>query len=178
MIHVTHDQTEVLTFADQLVVLHEGRVVQMGTPERLFETPEHTFVGCFISLPGMNLMDAEILGNQAFGRDVRVVLPVTFGYKANPADGMRANAPFFHNGSVPNLYELLLPAAGPDRARLAPFAAFRNLGIPVHQREEPGAPDACRVFQFPSSSTLVQPSPGLKLSMAPAFSSVASPRLA
>ena len=37
--------------------------------------------------------------------------PALFAYKANPADGMWANPPFLHNGSVPNLYELLLPAA-------------------------------------------------------------------
>ncbi len=65
MIYVTHDQTEALTFADKVVVLHDGRVVQMGTPEELFETPGHTFVGYFIGSPGMNLLDAEIVGNQA-----------------------------------------------------------------------------------------------------------------
>ncbi len=65
MIYVTHDQTEALTFADKVVVLHEGRVVQMGTPEELFETPEHTFVGYFIGSPGMNLLDAEIVGAEA-----------------------------------------------------------------------------------------------------------------
>lgn len=65
MIYVTHDQTEALTFADKVVVLHEGRVVQMGTPQELFETPEHTFVGYFIGSPGMNLLDAEITGNTA-----------------------------------------------------------------------------------------------------------------
>ncbi len=65
MIYVTHDQTEALTFADQVVVMHEGRVVQMGTPEQLFETPEHTFVGYFIGSPGMNLLDAEVQGDHA-----------------------------------------------------------------------------------------------------------------
>jgi glycerol transport system ATP-binding protein len=65
MIYVTHDQTEALTFADKVVVLHDGRVVQMGTPQELFETPEHTFVGYFIGSPGMNLLDAEIHGNTA-----------------------------------------------------------------------------------------------------------------
>ena len=65
MIYVTHDQTEALTFAEQVVMLHEGRVVQMGTPEALFETPEHTFVGHFIGSPGMNLLDAEIADNHA-----------------------------------------------------------------------------------------------------------------
>ena len=39
MIYVTHDQTEALTFADTVVVMHDGRVVQSGTPEELFEQP-------------------------------------------------------------------------------------------------------------------------------------------
>ena len=65
MIYVTHDQTEALTFADKVVVMYDGRVVQMGTPEELFETPEHTFVGYFIGSPGMNLFDAEIAGSEA-----------------------------------------------------------------------------------------------------------------
>jgi hypothetical protein len=39
MIYVTHDQTEALTFADKVVVMHDGEVVQIGTPEELFETP-------------------------------------------------------------------------------------------------------------------------------------------
>ncbi len=65
MIYVTHDQTEALTFADKVVVMHDGRVVQMGTPEDLFDTPEHTFVGYFIGSPGMNVMDAEVEGRIA-----------------------------------------------------------------------------------------------------------------
>jgi glycerol transport system ATP-binding protein len=65
MIYVTHDQTEALTFADKVVVMHEGRVVQMGTPEELFDAPAHTFVGYFIGSPGMNLMDAKIDGATA-----------------------------------------------------------------------------------------------------------------
>ena len=65
MIYVTHDQTEALTFADKVVVMYDGRVVQMGTPEELFETPAHTFVGYFIGSPGMNLFEAEIKGSEA-----------------------------------------------------------------------------------------------------------------
>ncbi len=49
MIYVTHDQTEALTFADNVVVMHDGTVVQVGTPEELFSRPNHTFVGHFIS---------------------------------------------------------------------------------------------------------------------------------
>ena len=65
MIYVTHDQTEALTFADRVVVMHDGRVVQVGTPEELSETPAHTFVGYFIGSPGMNLLNATVEGNSA-----------------------------------------------------------------------------------------------------------------
>ncbi len=74
MIYVTHDQTEALTFADKVVVMYDGRVVQIGTPEELFETPAHTFVGYFIGSPGMNLLDAKVAGNVAHLQGVDVPL--------------------------------------------------------------------------------------------------------
>lgn len=85
MIYVTHDQTEALTFADKVVVLHEGRVVQMGTPEELFETPEHTFVGYFIGSPGMNLLEAEIDGDHAIVAGTRVPLAGTYATQVGRA---------------------------------------------------------------------------------------------
>jgi len=65
MIYVTHDQTEALTFADQVVVMYDGEVVQVGTPEALFEQPAHTFVGYFIGSPGMNVLPAMVEGATA-----------------------------------------------------------------------------------------------------------------
>jgi glycerol transport system ATP-binding protein len=66
MIYVTHDQTEALTFADQVIVMNNGEVVQVGTPIELFEKPMHTFVGHFIGSPGMNLLPCEVKGGKAF----------------------------------------------------------------------------------------------------------------
>ncbi|GJD98588.1 ABC transporter ATP-binding protein [Methylobacterium isbiliense] len=65
MIYVTHDQTEALTFADTVVVMHDGAVVQTGTPDELFDRPAHTFVGHFIGSPGMNLLPARVEGRTA-----------------------------------------------------------------------------------------------------------------
>jgi len=65
MIYVTHDQTEALTFADTVVVMHDGRVVQSGTPAELFDKPAHTFVGYFIGSPGMNIVPAQVAGREA-----------------------------------------------------------------------------------------------------------------
>jgi glycerol transport system ATP-binding protein len=62
LVYVTHDQVEALTFADTVVVMSEGRVVQTGSAEELFERPRHTFVGHFIGSPGMNFLDASLDG--------------------------------------------------------------------------------------------------------------------
>jgi glycerol transport system ATP-binding protein len=65
MIYVTHDQTEALTFADKVVVMRAGEVLQVGTPQQLFDAPAHTFVGKFIGSPGMNVLPCEVHGSLA-----------------------------------------------------------------------------------------------------------------
>ena len=65
MVYVTHDQTEALTFADTVVVMFEGQIVQIGTPSELFEKPRHTFVGYFIGSPGMNVLPVALDGRKA-----------------------------------------------------------------------------------------------------------------
>ncbi|MFV0283676.1 MAG: ABC transporter ATP-binding protein [Castellaniella sp.] len=82
LIYVTHDQVEAMTFADQVLVMARGRVVQQGTPADLFERPRHTFVGHFIGSPGMNLLPVEArddgmlwLGGQRIGRPESLALP-------------------------------------------------------------------------------------------------------
>ena len=56
LIYVTHDQVEALTLADRVVVMNDGCMLQQGTPEQLFEEPQHVFVGHFIGSPGMNVL--------------------------------------------------------------------------------------------------------------------------
>ena len=89
MIYVTHDQTEALTFADKVVVMYDGRVVQIGTPEELFERPEHTFVGYFIGSPGMNLLPATIAGAEAQVPGGIVTLPARFAPQGRVELGIR-----------------------------------------------------------------------------------------
>ncbi|HJV88053.1 MAG TPA: ABC transporter ATP-binding protein [Noviherbaspirillum sp.] len=60
LIYVTHDQVEALTFADKVVVMTQGEVVQAGSAQELFEEPAHTFVGYFIGNPGMNLLPCTV----------------------------------------------------------------------------------------------------------------------
>jgi glycerol transport system ATP-binding protein len=83
MIYVTHDQTEALTFADQVVVMHEGEIVQTGTPVELFEKPKHTFVGYFIGSPGMNILPCEIKNGTAAVDGVKISTSSEIKQKSN-----------------------------------------------------------------------------------------------
>ncbi|AXS42208.1 ABC transporter ATP-binding protein [Breoghania sp. L-A4] len=57
MIYVTHDQVEAMTMADRIVVLHAGRIEQVGTPLELYSQPRNVFVAGFIGSPKMNLIE-------------------------------------------------------------------------------------------------------------------------
>ena len=54
-----------MTFADNIIVMSEGEVVQAGTPKELFERPNTTFVGYFIGSPAMNLFDSKLSSNNS-----------------------------------------------------------------------------------------------------------------
>ena len=60
--------------------MYDGRVVQIGTPDELFERPEHTFVGYFIGSPGMNVIPARVEGRTAYVEGSEV--PLGAGYRA------------------------------------------------------------------------------------------------
>jgi multiple sugar transport system ATP-binding protein len=60
IIYVTHDQVEAMTLADRIVVLKNGDVVQVGTPDEIYHHPRHRFVAEFTGSPPMNLIDAVI----------------------------------------------------------------------------------------------------------------------
>ncbi len=65
-IYVTHDQTEAMTLGDRIVVMKDGVVQQIATPQEVFNHPKNLFVAGFIGSPQMNFMDAE-LGRDADG---------------------------------------------------------------------------------------------------------------
>lgn len=58
IVYVTHDQIEAMTLGTQIVVLNQGRIHQIGTPEEIYTNPADTFVASFIGNPGMNLVPA------------------------------------------------------------------------------------------------------------------------
>jgi multiple sugar transport system ATP-binding protein len=62
-IYVTHDQVEAMTMADQIVVMHDGRVEQIGSPLELYDRPANRFVAGFIGSPAMNFIDGTLRTN-------------------------------------------------------------------------------------------------------------------
>lgn len=60
MIYVTHDQIEAMTLGDKIVVMNQGEVQQMDTPENIYLNPMNTFVANFIGTPSMNLLEATV----------------------------------------------------------------------------------------------------------------------
>ncbi|WP_026480534.1 ABC transporter ATP-binding protein [Ahrensia sp. 13_GOM-1096m] len=62
-IYVTHDQTEAMTLADKIVVLKDGRIMQIGSPTDLYDKPASVFVAQFLGAPKMNILDAQLVDN-------------------------------------------------------------------------------------------------------------------
>src|SRR5438128_10647437 len=59
-VYVTHDQVEAMTMADRIVVMHDGRVEQIGTPLELYDRPGNLFVAQFIGSPAMNVIEGTV----------------------------------------------------------------------------------------------------------------------
>ena len=62
-VYVTHDQTEAMTLGDRIVIMRDGFIQQIGTPQEVFDHPANLFVAGFIGTPQMNLFDAKLVKN-------------------------------------------------------------------------------------------------------------------
>ena len=60
-IYVTHDQTEAMTLGDRIVIMRDGYIQQIGTPQEVFNNPRNLFVAGFIGTPQMNFFDAQLV---------------------------------------------------------------------------------------------------------------------
>ena len=89
-VYVTHDQEEAMTIADRMAVFLDGKIVQIGTPDEVFNRPQSVHVAAFIGSPPMNLFDGRLDGNQVSVGDYTVAVdkvpdrpagPVTVGVR-------------------------------------------------------------------------------------------------
>jgi multiple sugar transport system ATP-binding protein len=82
---VTHDQIEALTMADRIAVLHEGRIIQIGTPEDIYDRPASTYIAQLVGSPRINLYPARRENGNIIINDAAIQLPVQSG-KELPAE--------------------------------------------------------------------------------------------
>ncbi len=139
MIYVTHDQIEAMTLADRIVVLHDGRIEQIGSPMELYNEPANKFVAGFIGSPQMNFIEAAALGrSDAITVGVR---PEHIRLDLREGDATGAVTHIEHLGADTNVY-LECDGAGLLTVRLFGHHDF-EIGSRVFARFERE-----RVFRF------------------------------
>lgn len=177
LVYVTHDQTEALTLADQVVVMQDGRVLQRGTPTELFERPEHVFVGHFIGSPGMNVLPCAVAGDALeittkTGATTRLFLPKLAarvrGTGAGPAQGdPGASAGKLELGVRPEFLSLSERALATERAApvqiafIAPQGGFQIVRVALGEHalhvklpsDQPVRTGETRWLEFPEDHT-------------------------
>ncbi len=111
-VYVTHDQIEAMTMADQIVVMNNGRIEQIGAPLDLYDRPANLFVAGFIGSPSMNFLTGTVCEN-GFKTQDGLLLPLYAGAAAhigNPAVyGVRPEHLALDAGGLPFAVELVEP---------------------------------------------------------------------
>jgi len=96
VVYVTHDQVEAMTLADRVVVMDNGRIVQVGSPMDIYERPRTRFVAGFIGAPRMNFIPARVeqgadgAWELAFGDACRARIPAAHAERFAPFGGKPA----------------------------------------------------------------------------------------
>ena len=94
-VYVTHDQTEAMTMGDRIVVLKDGLLMQVGTPQDLYDHPANVFVAGFIGSPAMNILEVPVvdgkmrLGNKAVDLPASTLAELTSRGRKSVVVGMR-----------------------------------------------------------------------------------------
>jgi multiple sugar transport system ATP-binding protein len=87
VVYVTHDQVEAMTLADVIVVMHQGRIMQQGSPLALYDRPANRFVAEFIGSPQMNILEVTARGTDGDlrleGKGFQLVAPPGFDLRAD-----------------------------------------------------------------------------------------------
>ncbi|MDQ0390983.1 ABC transporter ATP-binding protein [Labrys monachus] len=92
VIYVTHDQVEAMTLADKIVIMKDGHIEQVGSPEEVFAHPKNVFVATFIGSPAMNLFHTKVEGTDAgpvlVSPSLRFAVPAEWAAKLRPGEGV------------------------------------------------------------------------------------------
>jgi multiple sugar transport system ATP-binding protein len=145
-LYVTHDQVEAMSMGDKVGVLNQGRIVQVGTPQQVYNRPRDIFVATFVGSPTMNLNQAKVTGDRAVIVPGRLEVPldsygarmpedVTVGVRSEdiivgPNETVEARVHGVENQGVEKVLtlrveECLLKATVPARMEIGIDAAVR-----------------------------------------------------
>jgi multiple sugar transport system ATP-binding protein len=163
MIYVTHDQTEAMTLADRIVVLHDGDIAQLGTPLEVYQNPASAFVAGFIGSPEINLLAARALGLGATeveltdGTRMPIAAPLSLEKGTAVTYGIRPQ--HFAVSDTGTRAEIILVEPTGDSQELAARVGQTELSIVLHNRAilSPGAmisitPEVDKVLLFDSAT--------------------------
>ena len=113
-VYVTHDQVEALTMGDRIVVMHEGRIQQVGTPDELYERPVNRFVAGFIGTPAMGFLTGKLVQD-----DARVCVQ---------GAGLRVELTADQVAAVPDAGDELIVGIRPEHLQPAPLTVAERPG--------------------------------------------------
>ena len=150
MIYVTHDQLEALTFADQVVVMNAGQILQIGSPQDLFENPQHTFVGHFIGSPGMNFLPCQIQNDTASIDDRHI--QIGHGYESLSGKfelGIRPEFLILHNETIQGTHEVAIKGIEDLGNCKVVTVLFGEYSLKVKIPEDQGIPVDIAFLEFP-----------------------------
>ncbi len=85
LVFVTHDQVEAMTMGDRIGIINQGRLIQVGTPYEIYNTPSNTFVASFVGAPAINLFDVVIDLSSGTAQDGTLAFPLDEGTRARLA---------------------------------------------------------------------------------------------
>lgn len=88
MIYVTHDQVEALTLADRVVLLKDGYLQQIDTPQKIYDAPHNTFIASFIGSPPMNLFPGKVVNCPQQSNELKIEIDGDDGVIIPLPDGL------------------------------------------------------------------------------------------
>ena len=159
-VYVTHDQEEAMTIADRIAIFMEGRIVQIGTPDEVFERPANVAVAAFIGSPPMNLLPGRIERGTLIVHQVRIAMERDAGSDGDVTVGVRPAAVKLAAAGMPATVDIIENLG--DTTIVDLLADGRTIKMRVEGRPVLSEGDAVHVGFAPQAVHLFDTSSGVR----------------
>lgn len=173
IVYVTHDQIEAMTLADRIAVMKDGVLLQLATPQQIYDTPANMFVAGFMGSPAMNFIEAKLISNDSLsiqGENQEHVLPLATGCDYSQYIGKEVilgirpemiTEPLAHKQGldcvqVLSLDTVLTEAMGADTMVLTQLAG-KEISCRINPSYQVGAGEKCEFMFDMSKAVLFDP---------------------